>query len=131
VVVALGAAALAGCAGGGKRGVCSNHDGALANASFVFVETPRSGDRVQSGFRVSGCSSTFEGTVTWQLAGRNGRALARGFVQGGSETPGPFGFAVHFTVPERQVGLLTVAAPPVTTEGFPPVRNAIPLVLES
>jgi hypothetical protein len=112
------------------KNVCSNTDGALTNAAFVFVESPASGDRVSNGFKVHGCSSTFEGTVTWQLVGRNGRALAHGFIQGGSVTPRQFGFAVHFAHSAREVGHLTVGAPRVTNEGFPPATNAIPLVLE-
>jgi hypothetical protein len=128
-LLALCACVLAGCGGGSKRDACSNHDGALTNASFVFVESPASGDRVSSGFKVEGCSSTFEGTVNWQLVGRNGRALARGFIQAGSLAPRPFGFAVHYAVTARQVGHLTVSAPRVTSEGFPPVTNVIPLVL--
>ena len=112
------------------KSVCSNTDGALTNSAFVFVESPASGDRVSNGFKVHGCSSTFEGTVTWLLVGRNGRALARGFIQGGSETPRPFGFAIHFALSAREVGHLTVAAPRVTNEGFPPATNVIALVLE-
>ena len=112
------------------KNVCSNTDGALTNAAFVFVESPASGDRVSNGFKVDGCSSTFEGTVTWQLVARNGRTLAHGFIQGGSVTPGPFAFAVHFAHSAREVGHLTVSAPRVTNEGFPPATNVIALVLE-
>jgi Immunoglobulin-like domain of bacterial spore germination len=129
-LTALCASVLAGCGDGSNHDdACSNHDGALTNASFVFVSSPVSGDRVSSGFKVGGCSSTFEGTVNWQLVDRNGRILARGFVQAGSLDPRPFGFAVHYTVRARQVGHLTVSAPRVTSEGFPPVTNVIPLVL--
>ncbi len=124
-------ALLAGCGGGGKRAACSNHDGALSNAAFVFVESPVSGDRVSSGFEVSGCSSTFEGTVGWSVADRNGRTLARGSAQGGAIESGPFSFTVDYSLSARQVGRLTVTGPRVTTEGFPPVANVIPLVLET
>src|SRR5580765_2428647 len=85
-------AALAGCGGSGKADVCSNKDGALTNASFVFVESPVSGERVSSGFVVSGCSSSFEGNVVWRLLARNGRTLAKGSVQGGSLEPKSFDF---------------------------------------
>jgi len=131
--VALGAAvatiAASGC-GGGKRDVCANHDGSLTNAAFVFVETPRSGTRVSNGFRVAGCSSTFEATIDWSLRARNGRLLAHGTAHGGSLEPGSFGFAISYSIRSRQVGQLEVDAPSVTREGFPPVRNAVPLVLQ-
>jgi hypothetical protein len=123
-------AAVAGCGGTAhKASVCASTR-MPANSAFVFVDTPRSGERVSSAFRVSGCSSTFEGNVTWTLRARDGRVLARGFTQGGSVEPGPFEFTVRYTLVERQVGQLEVSAPRVTSEGFPPVRNVLPLVLE-
>jgi hypothetical protein len=125
-------AALAGCGGsGGKDGVCSNKDGALTGAGFVFVESPASGERVSSGFQVDGCSSTFEGTVVWRLAAKDGHTLARGSAQGGSQSPGPFSFTVDYSTPARDIGRLTVSSPLVTSEGFPPVTNVIPLVLDT
>jgi Immunoglobulin-like domain of bacterial spore germination len=124
-------ALLAGCGGGGNRAACSNHDGVLSNAAFVFVESPVSGDRVSSGFEVSGCSSTFEGTVGWSVADRNGRTLARGSAQGGAIESGPFSFTVDYSLSARQVGRLIVTGPRVTSEGFPPVANVIPLVLDT
>jgi hypothetical protein len=131
-VPALAAAALAGCGGnGGKDDLCSDKDGAPTNAAFVFVSSPISGQRVSSGFQVSGCSSTFEGTVVWRLVARDGHKLASGSAQGGSQSPGPFSFAVDYTAPAREIGLLAVSAPLITNEGFPPVRNVIPLVLET
>ena len=119
------AAAAGGC--GGKRGTdaCSN----AGKGAFVFVETPRSGDRVSSGFTVKGCSSTFEGNVVWSLRSRAGRVLARGHTQGGSDTPGPFDFAVTYMVAVQQVGQLEVDEPRVTSEGFPPTKNVLPVVL--
>ena len=126
------AAGLAGCGGGGgKQDVCSNKDGALSNSAFVFVDSPGSGDRVSSGFEVSGCSSTFEGTLGWRLLARDGHTLAKGTAQGGSLDPGPFAFTIEYAVPSRELGRLTVSAPRVTSEGFPPVQNVIPLVLDT
>src|SRR5262245_6369107 len=122
-------AAVAGCGGGGKPDVCSNKDGALTNASFVFVESPASGERVSSKFHVTGCSSTFEATVVWRLVSRDGHTLSRGVARGGSLEPAPFGFAVPYKVQAQQVGRLVVSAPRVTNEGFPPATNVIPLVL--
>jgi hypothetical protein len=128
---ALLAAGLAGCGGGGKQDACSNKDGALTKAGFVFVESPASGERVSSGFEVSGCSSTFEGTVGWALQAKNGRILARGTTQGGSLEAGPFAFNIDYSVAARQIGRLTVLEPRVTSEGFPPPRDVVPLVLDT
>jgi hypothetical protein len=128
------AAAPAGCGGDGVgRGqsadACSNADGALSNKPFVFVQTPSSGDRVTSGFSVTGCSSTFEGNVSWRLLARDGHTLASGFTQGGSLEPESFVFTVTYSIGARQIGQLEVYEPRVTTEGFPAVRNVVPLVL--
>jgi hypothetical protein len=126
------AAALAGCGGGGRNesAVCANGDGGLDNKVFVFVEGPRSGERVLSGFRVTGCSSTFEANLNWRLRSGDGHVLASGYAQGGSVKPGPFEFAVSYPIGARQVGELEVYVPQVTTEGFPPVKNVVPVVLE-
>ena len=126
------AAALTGCGGAseGEGAVCANGDGSLDNKAFVFVEGPRSGERVLSRFRVTGCSSTFEANVTWRLRARNGHVLAKGFAQGGSQEPGSFAFTVDYPIGERQIGHLEVFEPRVTEEGFPPVRNVVPLLLE-
>ena len=121
---------LAACGGDGEADVCANADGALSRASFIFVETPRSGERVSSVFRVSGCSSTFEASVNWRLRGRDGKALASGVTQGGSTEPGSFGFTVEYSSTARQVGELEVYEPRITTEGFPPSKDVVPLVLE-
>ena len=111
---------------------CSNADGALSEAAFVFVQTPRSGQRVFSGFAVTGCSRTFEGSVNWELKGRDGSLLASGHTTGGGvDGSQPFSTNVTFTVPERQVGHLEVYEEDVSDgEGFPPPRNVIPLVLQ-
>jgi hypothetical protein len=126
------ATALTGCGGGGQSGsaVCANGDGGLDNKAFVFVEGPRSGERVLSGFRVTGCSSTFEANVNWRLRARDGRVLSKGFTQGGSQEPGSFAFTVSYPIGERQIGHLEVYEPKVTTEGFPAVKNVVPIVLE-
>jgi hypothetical protein len=129
---AAAAAALAGCGGGSRSesAVCANGDGALDKTAFVFVDAPRSGERVLNGFRVSGCSSTFEANVNWRLRARNGHVLANGFTQGGSLDPAPFAFTVDYPLGARQVGHLEVYEPRVTREGLPPVKNVVPLVLE-
>ena len=124
-------AVLAGCGGNGKPDVCSNKDGALSNAAFVFVQSPVSGERVSSGFAVSGCSSTFE---VDRRAGASSpgteHMLARGTAQGGGLQPGPFEFSVEYSVPRsRDRHASRCSAPLVTTEGFRPVTNVMPLVL--
>jgi len=130
--VAAVAGALAGCGGGSQSEstICANGDGSLDNKAFVFVEGPRSGERVLSGFRVTGCSSTFEANVNWRLRARDGHVLAKGFTQGGSQEPGSFAFTVSYPIGERQIGHLEVYEPKVTTEGFAAVKNVVPLVLE-
>jgi hypothetical protein len=126
------AAALTGCGGASQSesAVCANGDGGLDNKAFVFVEGPRSGERVLSGFRVTGCSSTFEANVNWRLRARDGHVLAKGFTQGGSQEPRSFSFTVDYPIGERQIGHLDVYEPRITEEGFPAVRNVVPLVLE-
>jgi hypothetical protein len=130
--IAVVVAVLAGCGDGGNDAdVCADGDGALSKTAFVFVQTPRSGERVSSGFRVIGCSRTFEGNVVWRLRARDGTTLASGSTQGGAVQPGPFKFEVTYSLPARQVGSLEVDEPTVTQEeGFPPVRNVVPLVLQ-
>ena len=44
---------------------------------------------------------------------------------------GPFSFSVDYSLSARQVGRLIVTGPRVTSEGFPPVTNLIPLVLDA
>jgi hypothetical protein len=131
LTVAAVAAAL-GCGGGSRNesAVCANGDGALDRTAFVFVDAPRSGERVLNGFRVSGCSSTFEANVNWRLRARDGQVLASGFTKGGSDQSGPFAFTVDYPIGARQVAHLEVYEPHVTAEGFPPVKNVVPLVLE-
>lgn len=111
---------------------CSNADGALTDAGFVFVQSPHSGDRVSTGFTVSGCSRTFESTVVWKLKARDGSELATGHTTGGGvDGFGPFSFAIPYTVPERQIGHLEVYEEDASDgEGHPPGRNVIPLVLQ-
>lgn len=125
---------LAGCAAGRDpaTGACSNADGALDAAAFVIAEAPLAGARVSSGFAVSGCSRTFESTVSWRLLAHDGRVLNQGFATGGGvDGFAPFGFAVPFSVAERQVGHLEVFEVDASDgEGNPPGRTVLPLLLE-
>lgn len=111
--------------------VCSNADGALTDKSFIVVAEPTSGSRVRSGFVVKGCSRTFESNVPWRVVDRDGNELAAGATTGGGvDGFAPFSFVVTFSVPAQQIGHLEVSEEDVSDgEGFPPVRNVIPLVL--
>lgn len=114
------------------RDVGSNADGALNDASFVFVASPASGERVSPGFSVSGASRTFESTVNWRLKAADGSELATGHTSGGGvDGHGPFSFKVAYQVAERQIGHLEVYEEDASDgEGKPPGRNVIPLVLQ-
>lgn len=114
------------------RDVGSNADGALSDASFVFVASPASGERVGPGFSVNGASRTFESTVNWRLKAADGSELATGHTSGGGvEGHGPFSFKVAYQVTERQIGHLEVYEEDASDgEGKPPGRNVIPLVLQ-
>jgi len=133
LALTLAASALAGCVGDGdEANVCADHEHALSRSPFVFVQEPRSGERVSSGFRVSGCSSTFEANVTWQLRGRDGRELASGFITttAGSLRPGPYRFRVAYSIQTSQIGTLEVGSPSASTsEGYPTAGDTVPLVL--
>lgn len=116
--------------GRSTQDVCSNADGALTDKSFIFVAEPTSGSRVRSGFVVRGCSRTFESNVPWRLVDRDGNQLAAGATTGGGvDGFGPFSFVVNFSVTSQQIGHLDVSEEDVSGgEGFPPVRNVIPLM---
>ena len=117
---------------GGQPDVCDNADGALTDISFIFVTSPRSGQRVSSGFTARGCSRTFESNVPWRLVDEAGAVLASGSTQGGGvDGPGPFSFSVTYSVASPQIGHLEVLEDdPSGGEGTrKPTRNVIPLVL--
>ncbi|MPZ99675.1 MAG: hypothetical protein GEU80_10135 [Dehalococcoidia bacterium] len=99
--------------------------------AFVFVTTPFSGARVDSGFTVEGCSRTFESNVVWTLYDRQGNVLNSGFTMGGGvDGPAPFTFSVTHSVSIQQVGRLEVFEEDASGgEGFPPPLNVIPVVL--
>lgn len=119
---------LSGCS---TMNVCSNADGALTEAAFVIVTEPRSGERVTPVFTVAGCSRTFESSVNWQLAGRDGSILANGTTSGGGvDGHEVFEFSVDYNVAEMQIGHLSVYEEDASDgEGFPPSQNVIPVVL--
>lgn len=111
---------------------CSNADGALDEAAFVIATGPKPGERVESGFDVTGCSRTFESNVQWKLLARDGSVLASGHTTGGGvDGPGAFSFSIPYTVTVQQLGHLEVFEEDVSDgEGFPPGRTVIPLVLK-
>ncbi|WP_108680730.1 Gmad2 immunoglobulin-like domain-containing protein [Methyloceanibacter sp. wino2] len=111
---------------------CSNEDGAFDEAAFVIATGPKPGERVESGFDVTGCSRTFESNVQWKLLARDGAVLASGHTTGGgADGPGAFSFSIPYTVTVQQLGHLEVFEEDVSDgEGFPPGRTVIPLVLK-
>ena len=116
---------------GGRDGAFAC-DASLPDAPLVLVRTPDSGDAVASGFRVSGCSRTFESTVNWRLLGRTGEVLAEGHTSGGGvDGPGAFSFTVEYAAAERQLAHLEVFEVDASggLEGYPPPRDIVPVVL--
>jgi hypothetical protein len=100
--------------------------------SFVFVTSPTPGAQLFSGFRVTGCSRTFESTVNWRLLDRDGVELASGFTSGGGvDGADRFSFTVTYTNPAGiEVGNLEVFEEDASGgEGAPPPRVVIPIVL--
>lgn len=90
-----------------------------------------SGDTLESGDSVEGCSRTFESHVPWYLVDREGNTIAESFTMGGGvDGPAPFEFTVEYEVDEAQVGHLFVGGDdPSDGAGFPPSLNQIPVVL--
>ena len=111
---------------------CKNDDGALTDAGFVIVQSPKSGDRVKSGFTVKGCSRAFESNVPWQLTDATGKIIAGGATLGGGvDGFGNFEFTVPYVVDKTQFGVLSVMEDdPSDGEGYPPKDNEIPLILK-
>jgi hypothetical protein len=97
---------------------------------FIVVNSPQPGDDVgPQPFTVRGCSSSFEGTLNWDLKTNAGSELAFGHTQGGSFEPGEFAFSVSYRLPKSQPGVLEVYEPPASGEGGPTSRVTVPLVL--
>jgi hypothetical protein len=121
--------------GGGTVGATGDACDTLApeahDAAFVFVTNLRSGDYLESGALVEGCSRTFESNVPWVLVNRDGDVIAESFAMGGGiDGPASFEFTVEYMVEFAQVGHLFVGGEdPSDGEGFPPVTNQIPVVL--
>lgn len=85
---------------------------------FVMVTAPSAGAKVTSGFAVTGCSRTFESTVTWTLSVRGGKELARGTATGGGvDAAGPLSFTVAATVEKPTLAYLEVIEPSASGKG--------------
>jgi hypothetical protein len=78
---------------------------------------------------VRGCSSTFEGTLNWDVKTKDGVAVAAGVAQGGSLRPGPFRFNIRPTSVGEGPAVLEVYEPPASGEGGPTSRATVPVVL--
>ncbi|MCB9491416.1 MAG: Gmad2 immunoglobulin-like domain-containing protein [Dehalococcoidia bacterium] len=111
---------------------CSDLAPEAADASFTFVTNVGSGDVLESGATVEGCSRTFESNVPWRLEDREGNVIAQSNTMGGGvDGPAPFEFTVDYSVSEAQIGHLFVGGEdPSDGAGFPPVLNQIPVVLQ-
>ena len=131
---ATSALGMGGWSEGGAADVdnCKNEDGALSEAAFVIVTAPGPGERVGSGFAVTGCSRSFESTVNWRLVGSGGTELASGHSKGGGvDGPGPFSFKVDYKLSAPEIGHLEVFEEDASGgEGKPPGRTVLPLVLQ-
>jgi hypothetical protein len=132
LLAAAPVAAMGSLVGGDEIDNCSNEDGAFNDAAFVIATGPKPGERVESGFDVTGCSRTFESNVQWRLLARDGSVLASGNTSGGGvDGPGAFSFVIPYTVNVKQVGHLEVFEDDASdAEGFPPGRTVIPIILK-
>jgi hypothetical protein len=131
-LAAVTAVAMGSLVEGEETDNCSNEDGAFDETAFVLTTGPAPGERVESGFDVTGCSRTFESNVRWKLLARDGSVLASGYTTGGGvDGPGTFSFTIPYTVNVQQLGDLEVFAEDASDgEGFPPGRTVIPLILK-
>jgi hypothetical protein len=101
---------------------------------FIAINYPPRGASIAgagSEFPVSvrGCSSTFEGTLNWELKTKDGVTVSAGVAQGGSLGPGPFRFSIPPTSVGEGPGVLEVYEPPASGEGGPTSRATVPVVL--
>lgn len=96
--------------------VSFNGDTPVGRAAFeeetpaILVESPLSGEAVESGFEASGTANTFEATFQYELRDVNDKILKKDFVTAtsGSGTRGTFRFTVPYEAPGPQPGRLVV-----------------------
>jgi germination protein M len=76
----------------------------------ILVESPLSGETVESGFEATGTANTFEATFQFELRDVNDKILKKDFVTAtsGSGTRGTFRFTVPYEAPGPQAGRLVV-----------------------
>lgn len=110
---------------------CASLAPEAAEAAFTFVTNLASGQVLESGATVEGCSRTFESNVPWYLVDLDGTTIAQGHTMGGGvDGAAPFEFTVDYSVDAAQIGHLFVGGEdPSGGAGRPPVLNQIPVVL--
>jgi Sporulation and spore germination/Immunoglobulin-like domain of bacterial spore germination len=96
---------------------------------FIAVTSPRPGGVVSPLAAVRGCSSTFEGTVNWNLKAKDGTQVASGFANGGSLQPGEFSFIPKYQLAKSEPGALEVYEAPASGEGHAVRRTVVPVQL--
>jgi spore germination protein GerM len=79
-------------------------------APNIVVESPKRGEKVSSGFEISGFANVFEANVNIRVTDQNGKRLVDTFTTAtcGSGCWGDFSESVEFEVDERQPGLVEV-----------------------
>ncbi|MDP9021602.1 MAG: Gmad2 immunoglobulin-like domain-containing protein [Actinomycetota bacterium] len=101
-----------------------------SGTDLIFVVQPSPGERVTSPFTVTGCSSTFEANVVWELLDADGGTLADGSTMGGTMgQPGRFSFDVEFDVTGEEIATLRVYESSAE-DGSEMHVNSLPIVLQ-
>jgi Sporulation and spore germination/Immunoglobulin-like domain of bacterial spore germination len=96
---------------------------------FIAVTFPRPGGGISPRLAVRGCSSTFEGTVSWDLKTKDGTLIASGYANGGSLEPGEFSFQPRYELAKSRPGVLEVYEAPASGEGHALRRTVVPVVI--
>ena len=65
---------------------------------LIAIESPFSGEIISKIYTVKGCSSSFEGTINWQLIDNFGNTVERYFTNGGAYEMDLFEFEIDTTV---------------------------------
>ena len=96
--------------------VSFNGDPPVGRAAFeeqtpaILVESPLSGEEVETGFEVTGTANTFEATFQYELHDAADKVVKEDFVTAtsGSGTRGTFSFTVPYKLSSPQAGRLVV-----------------------